>query len=93
MGNREHLFTKEAVVVNDLGLHARSAAKIAELAKNAKSKVWLQKGPEKVDAKSILDMLTLGCEKGSTVQILVEDAADMAILNSIVTLVANGFGE
>jgi phosphocarrier protein len=86
-------FSKDAIVVNELGLHARSAAKIAELAKNAKSNVWLQKGGEKVDAKSIIDILTLACEKGSTIQIVIEDQSDMDILNNVLKLIRNGFGE
>jgi len=86
-------FSKDVIVVNELGIHARSAAKIAELAQNAKSKVWVQKGDEKVDAKSIIDILTLGCEKGSTLQITIEDQSDMETFNKIITLVRNGFGE
>ena len=86
-------FSKNVIVVNELGIHARSAAKIAELAQNAKSKVWVQKGDEKVDAKSIIDILTLGCEKGSTLQITIEDQSDMETFNKIITLVRNGFGE
>jgi phosphocarrier protein HPr len=87
------VFSKEVIVVNELGIHARSAAKIAELAQNAKSKIWLQKGNEKVDGKSIMDILTLFCEKGSTIRIAIEDLSDMDTLNQIIKLVRNGFGE
>ena len=83
----------EAVIVNELGLHARSAAKIAELAQNAKSKVWCQKDSQTVDCSSIIDLLTLACEKGSKIRISVEDPSDVDILHGIVNLVANGFGE
>ena len=93
MANNNRVIAKDVVVINELGLHARSAAKIAELAKNAKSKVWVQKDNEKVDAKSIIDILTLACEKGSKIQIIVEDASDKTVLDSIVRLAVNGFGE
>lgn len=86
-------FSKDVTVVNDLGLHARSAAKIAELARNAVSKVWVQKDQERVDARSILDLLTLACEKGSKLTIVINDRSDMETLNRIVELVKNGFGE
>ena len=86
-------FSKDVTVVNDLGLHARSAAKIAELAKDASSKVWVQKNNERVDARSILDILTLACEKGSRLTIVIKDKSDMTTLNRIVELVNNGFGE
>jgi len=80
-------------VVNELGLHARSAAKIAELARDAKAKVWVQKNEERVDARSILDILTLACEKGSKLTIVIDDRSDMETLNRIAALVKNGFGE
>ncbi|MDX2448612.1 MAG: HPr family phosphocarrier protein [Desulfobacterales bacterium] len=93
MKNTGQAFSKDVTVVNDLGLHARSAAKIAELAKDASSKVWVQKNNERVDARSILDILTLACEKGSRLTIVIKDKSDMTTLNRIVELVNNGFGE
>ena len=93
MNKTGQAFSKEITVVNDLGLHARSAAKIAELAKDASSKVWVQKNNERVDARSILDILTLACEKGSRLTIAIKDKSDMTTLNRIVELVKNGFGE
>ena len=86
-------FSKNVTVVNDLGLHARSAAKIAEIARDAVSKIWLQKNEERVDAGSILDILTLACGKGSKLTIVINDRSDMKTLNRIVELVKNGFGE
>jgi phosphocarrier protein len=80
-------------VFNELGLHARSAAKIAELASEATSNVWVQKNQERADARSILDILALACEKGSKLTIVIDDLSDMEILNRIVDLVINGFGE
>jgi len=93
MSDTGQVFSKEVTVVNDLGLHARSAAKIAELARDASSKVWVQKNEERVDAGSILDILTLACEKGSKLTIVIKDRSDMTTLNRIVELVKNGFGE
>ena len=93
MNETGQAFSTDVTVVNDLGLHARSAAKIAELAKNASAKVWVQKNNERVDARSILDILTLACEKGSRLTVVIEDRSDMTTLNRIVELVRNGFGE
>ena len=86
-------FSKDVTVVNALGLHARSAAKIAELAGRATSKVWVQKNEEIADARSIIDLLTLVGEKGSKLTIIIDDKSDMETLNRIVELVENGFGE
>jgi phosphocarrier protein len=93
MRNTEKIFSKDVTVVNELGLHARSAAKIAELARDATSQVWVQKNEERVDARSILDILTLACEKGSKLTIIIDDRSDMETLDRIVDLVINGFGE
>ena len=78
---------------NELGLHARSAAQIAEISKNSSGNVWVMKDDHKADASSIMDLLTLVCEKGTKIRIIIEDPADADILNSIVNLVDNGFGE
>jgi len=85
--------SREVVIVNELGLHARSAAKIAALAQNSKAAVWVQKDAEKADASSIVDVLTLACEKGSKITLIIEDKADRPILEDIVNLVETGFGE
>ena len=93
MNEAGQAFSKDVTVVNDFGLHARSAAKIAKLAGDAVSKVWVQKDKERVDAGSILDILTLACEKGSKLTIIINDRSDMETLNHIVELVKSGFGE
>jgi len=93
MRNTGKTFSKDVTVVNELGLHARSAAKIAELARDANAKVWVQKNNERVDARSILDILTLACEKGSKLTIVIDDRSDIETLNRIAALVENGFGE
>ncbi len=85
--------SKDVVIVNELGLHARSAAKIAKQAKNAKSKVWLLKGEERVDASDMMEILTIACPRGSEITIEIEDPHDMEILNNLVELVRKGFGE
>lgn len=85
--------TKEVTIVNDLGLHARSAAQIARIAGGAMSKVWVIHGEEVVDAKSTIDLLTLACGKGSRITIKIDHAADAGILEGIVKMVEDGFGE
>jgi len=93
MINSESKLTKQVIIVNELGLHARSAAKIAKLASRSKASVWIQKGSANADASSILDILTLACEKGSKITIGIENKADYDILEAIADLVEGGFGE
>jgi phosphocarrier protein HPr len=93
MTNLAPELSREVVIVNELGLHARSAAKIAELAQNSKAAVWVKKDAEKADASSIVDILTLACEKGSKITLIIEDKADRPILANIANLIETGFGE
>jgi len=84
---------KKVVIVNELGLHARAAAKIAAIAGLAKARVWISKDNDAVDAASIIDILTLAGTKGSQIVLSIEDPADLDLMNRIVALVKNGFGE
>jgi len=93
MADSGRKLSQQVQVINDLGLHARSAAKIAAIARNATAGVWLSRNREKVDARSIVDILTLACEKGSDLTIGIDDYNDRNILNRIVELVRSGFGE
>jgi phosphocarrier protein HPr len=85
--------SKNVSITNPLGLHARSAAKIAKLVKNARSKVWIIKGEDRADASRIIDILSLAGIKGSTLTLLIDDPSDIDILNDLAQLIENGFGE
>jgi phosphocarrier protein len=93
MWNSESTLSREVTIINELGLHARSAAKIAKLAQPAAGSIWIVKGDQKADASSILDILTLACEKGTRITICVENKADCQILEDLTKLVESGFGE
>jgi len=93
MAKKEPQLHKVALIKNELGLHARSAAQIAEISRNSRGKVWLMKDGEKADASDIMDILMLVCEKDTKIRIIIEDPADNDILTAIVNLVDNGFGE
>ena len=93
MKNSTDQLSRDVTITNDLGLHARSAARIAALVHKVKSRVWLIKDGEKADASSIIDILTLACPKGSKITIKIDDKSDTEILNNIVQLIENGFGE
>ena len=84
---------RDMVIVNELGLHARAAAKLAKAAQQADGPVWLQAGSERVDAKQVIDILTLAAACGDTVNIQVENPSDSGILDIIAELFAGGFGE
>lgn len=80
-------------IINELGLHARPAALIAKLAQHAKDNIWLVRNEEKVDATSIIDMLSLACTKGTELTLKVDDRKDVPILEQITRLAKTGFKE
>ena len=93
MAKSSYEISREVTIINELGLHARAAAKIAALAQRAGSKIWLLKDKEKADASSILDMLTLACPNGTKIMVSADKNSDIKILDSIVELVQRGFEE
>ena len=93
MNNSTNELSRRITITNDLGLHARSAAKIAKLVQKVKSNVWIIKDGKKVDASSIIDILTLVCPKGSMITLKIDDQSDLGILNDLVQLIESGFGE
>ena len=72
MSTLEENLHRSATVINTLGLHARPAAMIANLASKAQSDIWLCKNGEQVDASSIIDILSLACVKGADVILKIE---------------------
>lgn len=85
--------TRKTIVINELGMHARPAGKIALMAEQAHSDIWLSANDSRVDATSLIDILTLGAVKGTQVMVEIENSADVNILNRIVEFFENGFGE
>ncbi len=80
-------------IVNDLGLHARSAAMLAKLAGEAQGGVWITKNGNTADAASLLDILTLDCPRGTEITIRIDNEADREVLTRIEALIRAGFGE
>ena len=84
---------EEIRIVNRLGLHARAAAKLVNLATRYESDVWLVRDGEEVDAKSILGILLLAAAQGSELRIRCDGADEAEALRALVDLVAKGFDE
>ncbi len=84
---------QEFIVANRLGIHARVAAQIARVASQFESEVWIAKGDSKVSGKSILDIMTLVCPYGSTVQVSVSGPDASEALGALAVLFQTKFGE
>lgn len=87
------MVTREVVIVNQLGLHARAAARFVRLASQYAATVRVAKGPRELDGKSILGLLLLGAARGTTIVIRTEGADADAAADALAALVAEGFGE
>lgn len=84
---------KKLTVKNDLGLHARAAAKIVDLAGKYRSQVFLKKENREVDGSSILSILTLSCPKGTDIEVRTEGEEAEGLLEALNTLFEKKFGE
>jgi phosphocarrier protein len=83
----------EAEIVNKLGLHARAAAKLTQLASGFQSEVWLTRNSRRVNAKSIMGVMMLAAGKGAYIGIETDGSDAEAALQAIVKLIAGKFGE
>ncbi len=84
---------REALIVNPLGLHARPAAQIVRLATTFASDIWLEKEGMKVNGKSIMGVMMLAAECGSTIKVQASGADAEQAIDAICGLVAEGFNE
>ncbi len=84
---------KTLVIKNELGLHARSAATIVRALERFKSTVVLERDGNMVDARSLLDILTLGCPKDSRVVVRADGDDAQEVMECIVKLFNDRFGE
>jgi phosphocarrier protein HPr len=89
----DEVVRRQLRVVNPLGVHARPAAVLVQLANRFQCEIGLIKGDERVDAKSVLQLMTLAAEQ-STVLMLEACGSDAAsAADAIEELFQNGFGE
>jgi len=84
---------QKLTIINELGLHARPAALIAKTARKAKSEVWIEKDQTRVDAASMIDILSIACQKGSTITLIADSSEDREVFEEIKDIILNGFGE
>ena len=83
----------ELTIANKLGLHARAAAKLTQIASSFQSEVWLTRNGRRVNAKSIMGVMMLAAGKGASVTVEAAGLdADEAVA-AIRELVAGRFGE
>ncbi len=85
------MFLKEVVVQNQVGLHARPATFFIQKANEYKSSIWVEKDEKKVNAKSLLGVLSLGVVKGVSITIMAEGSDEEQAVNDLVSLISSNF--
>ena len=85
------MFLKEIVVQNQVGLHARPATFFIQKANEYKSSVWIEKDERRVNAKSLLGVLSLGITKGINVTVMAEGPDEEEAVCDLVELISSIF--
>lgn len=87
------MYSKDVEVKNQVGLHARPATFFIQKANEFKSSIWVEKEDRRVNAKSLLGVLSLGIMGGATIRILAGGPDEEAAVEALVNLVKVGFAE
>jgi phosphocarrier protein len=87
------MFMKETVVNNQVGLHARPATFFIQKANEFKSSVWVEKDERRVNAKSLLGVLSLGIVKGTSITLIGDGPDEEAAINALMELISSDFSE
>jgi phosphocarrier protein len=87
------MYSREILVQNQLGLHARPATFFIQKANEFKSIIWVENDERRVNAKSLLGVLSLGITKGTVINIIAEGTDEEMAVNNLTQLVLNNFSE
>lgn len=87
------MYIRETVVNNQVGLHARPATFFIQKANEYKSSIWIEKEERRVNAKSLLGVLSLGIVKGSKIGLIADGADEREAVDNLVELISSNFSE
>ncbi len=87
------MYVKEVTINNQVGLHARPATFFIQKANEFKSSIWVEKEERRVNAKSLLGVLSLGIVKGTTVSLIADGSDEQTAVDTLVELVSSDFAE
>ena len=87
------MVSNEVVVQNSVGLHARPATFFIQRANEFKSSVWVEKAERRVNAKSLLGVLSLGIVKGTKISIIADGSDEEEAVKTLVELILSNFSE
>ena len=87
------MFVREVMVKNQVGLHARPATFFIQKANEFKSSIWIEKEERRVNAKSLLGILSLGIVGSTNIKVIADGADEKAAVDALIELVDSGFSE
>ena len=83
------MYTREITVKNEVGLHARPATYFIQKANEFNSGIWVEKEERRVNAKSLLGVLSLGIMKGTTVTLIADGSDEKEAVDALAELIEN----
>ena len=87
------MISRSVTIRNSVGLHARPATFFVQKANSFKSSIWVEKEDCRVNAKSLLGVLSLGIGKGTTITLIADGAEEADAVSGLAELIDNGLGE
>ena len=87
------MYVREVTVQNQVGLHARQATFFIQKDNEFKASIWIEKEERRVNAKSLLGILSLGIVGGTDIKIIADGPDEQVAVNSLVELVESGFSD
>lgn len=87
------MYSKEVVVQNQVGLHARPATFFIQKANEYKSSIWVENQERKVNAKSLLGVLSLGITRGTDITIIADGVDEQEAVDALVGIIDSNFTE
>ncbi len=87
------MLVKDVIVENQVGLHARPATFFIQKANEFKASIWIEKEDRRVNAKSLLGILSLGIVGGTSIRVIADGADEEAAITGLIDLVESGFSE
>ena len=87
------MISRNVQITNNVGLHARPATFFIQKANSYRSSIWVEKDDRRVNAKSLLGVLSLGIVKGMTITLIADGTDEADALEGLATLVDTGFAE
>ena len=85
------MLTKDIVVNNQVGLHARPATFFIQKANEYRCGIWVERDDRRVNAKSLLGVLSLGITKGSTIRLIADGSDEQRAIDGLCELIESNF--